>query len=291
MEVTEVREKRKKQSQWKDIWKRFCKNRAAMLGLFVLGILIFSAIFADFITPEDLDAQDLNRTFLSPNLNNLMGTDNLGRDMFSRIIYGARTSLRIGFTCVGVALTLGVIIGSISGYYGGILDNIFMRMIDILIAVPNILLAIAIASALGPGLTNTMIAVGVGSIPGYARQTRAAVLSIREREFIEAARAIGGNDFRIITRHILPNCMAPIMVEATLGLGNAILSAAALSFIGLGIQPPTPEWGYMLSVGRRYIRDYAHMVTFPGLAIVTVVVALNMVGDGLRDALDPKLKK
>jgi len=228
---------------------------------------------------------------LSPSFQHIMGTDNLGRDMFTRIIYGARTSLWIGFTAVSVALTAGVLIGSISGYYGGRLDNILMRGIDILIAVPNILLAIAIASALGPGLTNTMIAVGLGSIPGYARQTRAAVLSIREREFIEAARAIGGNDFRIITRHILPNCMAPIMVEATLGLGGAILSAAALSFIGLGIQPPTPEWGYMLSVGRRFIRDYSHMVTFPGLAIVTIVVAINMVGDGLRDALDPKLKK
>jgi peptide/nickel transport system permease protein len=166
-----------------------------------------------------------------------------------------------------------------------------MRFIDILISIPSILLAIAIVAALGPGMINLMIAVGIGSIPGYTRITRAAVLTIREREFVEAARAIGANDFRIITRHILPNCLAPIIVQATLGLSGAILSAAALSFIGLGIQPPTPEWGFMLSDGRRFIREHWHMVTFPGLAIVTVVLAINMVGDGLRDALDPKLKK
>ena len=291
MEVTEKKQRQKKQSQWKDIWRRFRKNKAAILGLFVLCVLIIFAIFADFIAPEGLDAQDLQRTFQLPGAKNLMGTDNFGRDLFSRIIYGTRTSLRIGFTAVSVAMTLGIIIGSIAGFYGGVLDNLLMRTIDILIAIPNILLAIAIASALGPGLTNTMIAVGVAAVPGYARITRAAVLTIREREFIEAARAIGGSNFRIITRHILPNCMAPIMVEVTLGLGNAILSAAALSFIGLGIQPPTPEWGFMLSIGRRYLRDYSHLVMFPGLAIVTVVVSLNMVGDGLRDALDPKLKK
>jgi len=291
MKDTEKKEERKKQSQWKDIWRRFRKNRAAMAGLIVMCVLILTAIFADFIAPEELDAQDLNRTFLTPSLKHIMGTDNLGRDMFARVIYGTRTSLRIGFTAVSVALTIGVLIGSIAGYYGGKLDNILMRIIDILMATPNILLAIAIASALGPGLTNVMIAVGVGAIPDYTRITRAAVLTVREREFIEAARAIGGNDFRIITRHILPNCLAPIIVQATLGLSGAILSAAGLSFIGLGIQPPTPEWGYMLSVGRRYLRDYGHMVIFPGLAIVTVVLALNMVGDGLRDALDPKLKK
>jgi len=283
--------KQRKHSQWFDIWKRFRKNKAAMLGFIVMLILILTAIFADVIASEGLDAQNLDRTFQPPSLQHPLGTDNLGRDMLARIIYGTRTSLRIGFTCVGVALTMGVIFGSIAGYYGGKLDNILMRFIDILIAVPNILLAIAIASALGPGLTNTMIAVGVGSIPGFARQTRAAVLTVREREFIEAARAIGGNDFRIITRHILPNCMAPIMVEATLGLGGAILSAAALSFIGLGIQPPTPEWGYMLSVGRRFFLEHGYLVVFPGLAIVIVVVALNIMGDGLRDALDPKLKR
>jgi len=281
----------KKQSQAKDIWRRFCKNKAAVLGLIILCILVFTAIFADILAPEGRDAQNLQRVFLEPSAQNLLGTDNLGRDMFSRIIYGTRTSLQVGFIAVTVSMTLGVLMGAIAGYYGGIMDNFLMRIIDIIMAVPNILMAIAIASALGPGLTNVMIAVGVGAIPGFARQTRAAVLTIREREFVEAARAIGANDLRIVMRHILPNSLAPIIVESTLGLGNAILSAAGLSFIGLGIQPPTPEWGFMLSVGRRYLRDYPHMSIFPGLAIVIVVLALNMVGDGLRDALDPKLKR
>jgi len=281
----------KKQSQAKEIWKRFCRNKAAVLGLIVIGILIFSAIFAPFITPTDPTLQDLDRRFLTPSRQHLMGTDNFGRDMFTRIVYGSRTSLQVGFTAIAVAMTIGVLIGSLAGYFGGTTDNVVMRFIDILMAVPNILLAIAIASALGPGLTNVMIAVGIGQVPEYARITRASVLTIREREFVEAARAVGGNDLRIITRHILPNAMAPIIVQATVGLSGAILSAAGLSFLGLGIQPPTPEWGFMLSDGRRFMRDFPHMVTFPGLAIVTIVLAINMVGDGLRDAFDPKLKK
>jgi peptide/nickel transport system permease protein len=282
---------KKKESPWIDVWRRFRKNGAALVGLVVIALLVFTAIFANFLAPEDPLAQDLNRTFSAPNSQNIMGTDNFGRDIFSRVIFGTRTSLRIGFTAVGVGLTIGLILGSLAGFFGGKLDNILMRFIDILISIPSILLAIAIVAALGPGMINLMIAVGIGSIPGYTRITRAAVLTIREREFVEAARAIGANDFRIITRHILPNCLAPIIVQATLGLSGAILSAAALSFIGLGIQPPTPEWGFMLSDGRRFIREHWHMVTFPGLAIVTVVLAINMVGDGLRDALDPKLKK
>jgi peptide/nickel transport system permease protein len=291
MEVTERKEPGKKQSQVKEIWRRFRKNKAAVLGLIVLVILVLSAIFADVITPEDRDAQDLTRTLLAPSRQHIMGTDNFGRDIFTRIIYGTRTSMLVGFTAVGVALSVGLTIGSIAGYYGGKLDNVLMRFIDILISIPGILLAIAIASALGPGLINVMIAVGIAAIPDYARISRAQVLTLREQEFVEAARAIGGNDLRIITRHILPNAMAPIIVQATLGLAGAILSAAGLSFIGLGIQPPTPEWGFMLSAGRRFLREYPHMVTFPGLAIVIVVLAINMVGDGLRDAFDPKLKK
>jgi len=291
MEVTEKKEIRKKQSQFKEIWRRFRKNKAAVIGLIVLGVLFFCAIFADVITPEGPNDQNLGRTLQAPGGDNIMGTDHLGRDMFTRIIYGTRTSLLVGFTAVGVALSLGLIIGSIAGFYGGKLDNVLMRFIDILISIPGILLAIAIASALGPGLVNVMIAVGIAAVPEYARITRAQVLTIREQEFVEAARAIGGNDLRIVSRHILPNAMAPIIVQATLGLSGAILSAAGLSFIGLGIQPPTPEWGFMLSDGRRFLRDFPHMVTFPGLAIVTVVLAINLVGDGLRDALDPKLKK
>ena len=283
--------KRKKTSQRKEIWRRFRQSRTAMAGLIVIVLLIVVAIFADYIAPEGPDAQDLDRTFLYPNAKNLMGTDNLGRDTFTRIIYGTRISLQIGFTVVGLSLVVGVLLGSVAGFYGGRLDNFIMRAMDILLAVPNILLAIAIVAALGPGITNVMIAVGIGAIPGFARIVKAAVLTIREQEFIEAARAIGASDLRLIFRHILPNCMAPIIVQCTLGLASAILSAAGLSFIGLGIMPPTPEWGAMLNVGRRYIRDFWPMVVFPGLSIVVVVLALNMMGDGLRDAFDPKLKR
>jgi len=274
-----------------DVIKRFSKNRTAMIGLGIIVLLVLTAIFAGIIAPEGIDDQDLNRTFQSPSRTNIMGTDNFGRDIFSRIVYGARTSLQVGFTAVAVSLLSGLIIGSIAGFFGGKADNVLMRAIDILMSIPSVLLAIAIISVLGPGITNLMIAVGLAAIPGYTRITRAAVLSIREWEFIEAARSIGASDFRIISRHILPNCMAPIIVQATIGLSIAILSAAGLSFIGLGVQPPTPEWGFMLSDGRRFLRDHPHMVMFPGLAIVIVVVAINMVGDGLRDALDPKLKK
>ena len=291
MEETEKVKPKKKESQFKDVWRRFRRNWAAMIGLVVMALLVFTAIFANVIAPEDPVAQDLSRTFLKPNSQNIMGTDNFGRDIFSRVVFGTRTSLQIGFTAVSVGLLIGLVLGSISGFYSGQIDNVLMRFIDVLISIPGILLAIAIVAALGPGMVNVMIAVGLASIPGYTRITRATVLTIREREFIEAARAIGASDLRIIARHILPNCLAPIIVQATLGLSGAILSAAGLSFIGLGIQPPTPEWGFMLSDGRRFLRDHWHMVSFPGLAIVTVVLAINMVGDGLRDALDPKLKK
>ena len=289
-------EGKKKHGLYTDIWRRFRKSPAAMIGLFLIILLILTAIFADIITSEGLDYQNFDRMFLGPmeisdGMLHILGTDNLGRDMLTRIIYGTRTSLQIGFIVVTISMVLGIILGAIAGYYAGVSDNIIMRIMDILLAVPNILMAIAIASALGPGMVNVMIAVGIGSIPGFARVVRAAVLTVKENEFVEAARAIGGNDFRIITRHILPNCMAPIIVQSTLGLAGAILSAAALSFIGLGIQPPIPEWGYMLSQGRRFIRDYPHMSLYPGLAIVIVVLALNMLGDGLRDAFDPKLKR
>lgn len=284
--------KRKKQSQWKDTWKRFCKNKAALCGLVVIIILVFSAIFADFIAPEGYDEPNLDRRSQTPSMQNIMGTDNLGRDQFSRIVFGTRTSLQIGFIAVSISLFLGSTIGAIAGFYGGVMDNLLMRLIDVLLAIPSIILAIAVASALGPGIVNLMIAVGIGAIPGYARLVRGAVLSIREQEFIEAAKAIGANDFRLIIRHLIPNCMAPIIVQATLGLAWAILNAAGLSFIGLGIMPPTPEWGSMLSVGRRFILvdGHWHLSIFPGLAIVIIVLAFNLVGDGLRDALDPKLK-
>ncbi|MBS4040123.1 MAG: ABC transporter permease [Flavobacteriales bacterium] len=282
--------RRKKRSPWAEVWRRLKKNKAALFGLTIICILFILAIFADYIAPYGFDDQDLLARFQTPNSKHLLGTDNFGRDILSRIIYGSRISLQVGFIAVSIAMICGGTLGSIAGYYGGRLDNFIMRIMDILLAIPGILLAISIVAALGPGLRNVMIAVGIGSIPSYARIVRASVLSLRDQEFIEAAKAVGANDFRIITKHIIPNSMAPIIVQATIGVANAILSAAGLSFIGLGIQPPQPEWGAMLNNGRQFIRDYSHMTAFPGLAIMITIFALNLLGDGLRDALDPRLK-
>ncbi len=281
---------KKKRSPWVTVWMSLKKNKSAMFGLIIILILIFCALTADFIAPYGFDDQDLMARFQTPNSKHWFGTDNFGRDILSRVIYGSRISLQVGFIAVGISMFTGGALGAIAGYYGGKMDNVIMRFMDILLAIPGILLAISIVAALGPGLQNVMIAVGIGSIPSYARIVRASVLSIRDQEFIEAAKAVGANDFRIITKHIIPNSMAPIIVQATLGVAGAILSAAGLSFIGLGIQPPTPEWGAMLSTGRQFLRDHWHIATFPGLAIMITIFALNLLGDGLRDALDPRLK-
>jgi len=281
---------KKKTGLWLDVWKRFKKNRMAMFGLITIILLSICAIFADYIAPYGYDDQDLSRSFLLPCKEHIFGTDNFGRDIFSRIIYGSRISLTVGFFAVGFAIVVGGILGAIAAFYGGKTDNIIMRAMDILLAIPGMLLAIALAAALGPGLRNMMIAIGVGSIPRYARVVRASVLTVREEEFVEAAISIGASDARIIFSHIIPNAMAPIIVQATLGVASSILATATLSFLGLGIQPPIPEWGAMLSSARQYIRDYWHLTTFPGLMIMITVYALNVLGDGLRDALDPRLK-
>ncbi len=281
----------KKQSQLGEVWKRLKQSKSAMFGLIVITILILSAIFAPFVAPYHYDEQKLGAENLLPSLEHIMGTDNFGRDIFSRLIYGSRISLLVGFVAVGIGVMIGGTIGAIAAYYGGRVDNFLMRLMDILLAVPSTLLAISIAATLGPGLLNAMIAVGVGTVPTYARVVRASVMTVKEQEYIEAARCIGVKDRKIILKHILPNAMAPLIVQATLGVASAILSAAALSFIGLGIQPPTPEWGAMLSAGRSYIRDYWHLVTFPGVTIMITIFALNLFGDGLRDALDPRLKR
>lgn len=274
-----------------DVWIRMRRNKLAMVGLAIIALLVLVAIFADQIAPYGFAEQNLQNQFAAPSAEHWFGTDDLGRDIFSRIVYGSRISLKVGFISVSISLILGVIIGAVTGYYGGKVDIILMRFIDILQSIPDILLAIAIMAALGPGLANLMIAVGIAAIPGYARLVRSSVLSIRDMEFVEAAKANGSSDARIIFKHIIPNCMAPIIVQATLGVAYAIINAAGLSFIGLGLEPPTPEWGAMLSGGRAYIRDAVHMTLFPGLAIVTTIFALNVLGDGLRDALDPKLKR
>lgn len=280
----------RKRSPWRDVWYRLRKNKAAMVGMFIIFLLFFFAITANFITPYGFDDQDLAKGIVKPGAGHPLGTDNFGRDIMSRIIYGSRISLMVGFISVSISLIVGGALGAIAGYFGGKLDNAIMRAMDILLAIPSILLAISIVSALGPGLINVMIAVGISSIPSYARIVRASVITLKDQEFIEAARAVGTSNFRIITKHLIPNSLAPIIVQATLGVAGAILSAAGLSFIGLGIQPPTPEWGAMLSTGRQYIRDYPHITAFPGLAIMITIFGLNLFGDGLRDALDPRLK-
>jgi peptide/nickel transport system permease protein len=283
--------KEKRQSLWLETWHRLRKNKAAVLGLIILLFLIFVAIFADVIAPFDFRTQNLNATFVKPNATHWFGTDNFGRDIFSRVVYGSRISLQIGFIAVGIALLIGGFIGAISGYFGGVFDTLFMRLVDIMLAVPTILLAISIVAVLGPGITNLMIAVGVSSIPSYARIVRANVMSIKEMQYIEAARAMGTTNFSIILKHVIPNTLAPVIVQSTIGVAGAILSAAGLGFIGLGIQPPNPEWGSMLNAGRHFIRDYPHLTTYPGLAIMITILSLNLLGDGLRDVLDPKLKE
>lgn len=274
-----------------DIWNRLRKNHLALFGLVIVVLLVFFAITADFIAPYRYDQQNLMKAFESPSKEHFFGTDEFGRDIFSRIIHGSRISLQVGMIAVGIAVVFGGLLGSVAGYYGGRIDNLIMRAMDILLSIPSILLAIAIAASLGPGLYNVMVAVGISSTPQYARIIRGSVLSLRGQEFVEAAKAVGSSDTRIILKHIIPNCLAPIIVQSTLGVASAILTAAGLSFIGLGIQPPTPEWGAMLSGGREYIRDYAYMTIFPGLAIMITILALNFLGDGLRDVLDPKLKR
>ncbi len=281
----------KKRSQFMDIVHRFNKNKMAVAGAIIIVFLVICAIFPQFLAPYGFDDQVLSRRFTAPNAEFPFGTDAFGRDILSRVIYGCRISLLVGVISVSFSCIIGIIIGSISGYYGNLVDNVIMRIIDMFLAIPGILLAISIVAALGVSFQNLIIAIGVGSIPGYARVVRASVLSVKEQEFIEVAHAIGASDFRIIIKHILPNCMAPIIVTATMSISRAILTAAGLSFIGVGIQPPTPEWGSMLSAGREYMRDYWFVVTFPGVAIMFTVFAFNVFGDGLRDALDPKLKR
>ncbi len=283
--------KEKRYSFWGETFARLMKNRLAMFGLFVLCVLVLTAIFADLIAPYTYDQMDLLNSCQFPNKAHIFGTDEFGRDIFSRVVYGSRISLKVGFIAVGISVVAGGFLGAVSGYYGGWRDNLIMRAMDVIMSIPATLLAISIAAALGAGLTNLMIATGIASIPTYARIVRASVLGIKEQEFVEAARAVGTSDFTILRKHILPNCLAPIIVQATLGVAFAILTAAGLSFIGLGIEPPTPEWGAMLSNARTYIRDYSYMCLFPGLAIAITIFSLNVLGDGLRDALDPKLRQ
>lgn len=283
----------KKRSQWVEVWRRLKRNKMAILGLVILVILVLLAVFADVIANYDnvVIKQNLAHRLQGPSAAHWLGTDEFGRDIFARLVHGTRVSLQVGIVAVGISIVIGGILGAVAGYYGGKLDNTIMRVMDIFLAVPSILLAIAIVSALGPSIINLMLAISISSVPSYARIVRASVLSIRDQEFIEAAKAIGASNTRIIFRHIIPNSLAPVIVQATLGVASAILSTAGLSFIGLGIQPPAPEWGSMLSGGRQYLRYAWWVTTFPGVAIMITILSLNLLGDGLRDALDPRLKQ
>lgn len=278
-------------SLWRQAGRRFIRNRTAIIGLIILITFVFAAVLAPWLSPYDPVGRDYRMRLKPPSRQHWLGTDYLGRDILTRIIYGARISLQVGLISVGIALLIGTFIGSLAGFYGGLTDLIVMRFIDVMMAFPSILLAIAIMAILGPELTNAMIAIGIVAIPTYTRIVRSSVLAIKESEYIEAARALGLRNQHIIVRHVLPNCLAPLIVQATLGVATAILDAAGLSFLGLGAQPPTPEWGAMLAECRQYLRQAPWTVAFPGLAIVVTVMGLNLLGDGLRDALDPRLKQ
>ena len=285
--------KRKRRSLLGETLHRLSKNKGAMLGAFIVLTLIVLALLSDVIYDYETDiiANNLKERFIAPCWEHPFGTDNLGRDQLARIIYGARVSLPVGFVAVMIALSIGMIFGACAGYFGGKLENVIMRFMDIFASVPSVLMAIALMSVMPASTFSLMLAVGISSVPGFVRITRAAVLTVKNQEYVEAARALGKNDFYIIFVHILPNCLSPIIVQTTLRVASAIVSASSLSFLGLGIKPPSPEWGALLTAGKTYIRGYSYLCMFPGLAIMITVLAFNMVGDGLRDAMDPKLKK
>ena len=281
----------RKHSQWRDVWHRLRQNKLAMAALVIVILLILMAVFAESIAPYDYAEQNPAAKFEYPSAQHLLGTDNYGRDLLSRLIVGGRISLLVSVLSVVFALIVGGFIGAISGYFSGTVDGVIMRIMDIVMAIPQFLLAVAVSVALGSGIVNTAIAIAIGSVPSYARLMRASVMSIKEQEFTEAARALGNSNMQILFKHIIPNTLSPIIVETTLHIGANILAISGLSFVGLGVQPPTPEWGSIMAAGRQYIRDFWPLVTFPGVFIMLTMFGFNILGDGLRDAMDPRLKK
>ncbi|MBA2449911.1 MAG: ABC transporter permease [Chloroflexi bacterium] len=274
----------------RELLVRFRRNRAAVVGLALLVLFFLLALAAPLVSPYDPLQNRLVDALQDPSAAHPLGTDHLGRDTLARILYGGRYSLLIGFLAVGLGLIVGVPLGAISGFYGGWVDLVVQRVVDILLSFPGILLALSLVAILGIGLENVIIAVGLGAVPAFVRLVRASTLSIREMAYVEAARCLGATGPLMIWRHVLPNAMAPVIVQATLGLGSTLLTAAGLGFLGLGVQQPTPEWGSMLGEGRQYIFSSPNMATFPGLAIFMTVLGFNLAGDGLRDALDPSLR-
>ncbi|MCD7715241.1 MAG: ABC transporter permease [Lachnospiraceae bacterium] len=283
--------KAKKTNQTLEVFKRFCKNPLSVAGFMIFLIFVLAAIFAPFIAKYDYTTMDTELIFLHPNLEHPFGCDRFGRDLFARVLYGGRYSIALGVLGTIFSTLIGMVFGSIAGFFGQTADNIVMRIMDILQAIPGILLSMVIATVLGSGFVNTIIALSIGAIPGTCRMLRGTILQIRSNEYIAAAESINCSKFRIIVKHVIPNTFAPVLVGATMGIGGTIMQAASLSFIGLGVQQPTPEWGALLSDGRNYITLHPHLIIFPGLAIGLVSLAACLMGDGFRDAMDPKLKK
>ena len=273
------------------IQHRLRKSTPAMIALCFILLLVLSSVFAPLIAPYDYAKQDLVNRFQMPNGTHLLGTDEFGRDILSRLIYGGRISLLVSMMAVAISVVFALVLGATAGYFGGIYDTVIMRVLDVFMAIPGTLLTIVVAVALGTSLLDTAIAIAVGSVPALARQLRASTLLIRDEEYIEAAKSFGASNFRIIRTHVLPTTLAPVIVQVSLRLGESITAIAGMSFIGLGIQPPTPEWGNMLSAGQQFIRSFWPLITFPGILIGLSMLAFNLFGDGLRDAMDPRLKR
>jgi ABC-type dipeptide/oligopeptide/nickel transport system permease subunit len=280
----------KQRSMFRQIVDRLVRNKSAMIGFWLLMIIIVLCLLAPVIAPRGFNEQHLLEKFQPPSWKHLCGTDNLGRDIFARLLYGGRISLLIGFVSTIFSAVIGVVIGLFAGFYGGRADNIAMRILDIIMSIPSILLAITIAAALGTGVNSAIIAIGIASIPIFARLTRAPIIQVKNEEYIEAARAISASKSRIMFRHLLPNILSPLIVQITVNVALSIMLAAGLSFLGMGVQPPNPEWGAIITSAKVYIIDHSYMVTMPGIAMALTVIALNLFGDGLRDCLDPKLK-
>jgi len=280
----------KKRSRFAEIWKRLKKNKAAVVSLFVILAVFLVAIFAEQIAPYPYDQQDFNNIYAKPSSEHLLGTDGLGRDILSRLIYGSRQSLLLGVFSTAVAAVIGIFFGAIAGYYGKWVDILIMRFFDVYQSIPMFLLCVTLAAILGPSLKNAALAIGLSMVPGTARMTRASILSVRGNEYIEAVRTINAENPYIIWKYIIPNSIAPVIVYLTMAIGMNVLSGAMLSFIGLGAQPPIPEWGCMVSEARSVMRDHGTLALYPGLCIMIVVLAFNLLGDGLRDALDRRLK-
>ena len=288
--MKEKQRKTRRRSQFVEVWHRLSKNRMAVVSLILLLVMFLIAILAPVLAPYDYAEGDPSQLFASPSKEHLLGTDRLGRDILSRLIYGSRQSLQMGLYSTVFAAIAGIIIGAISGYYGGWVDNLMMRLLDIYQGVPMFLLCVTMAAVLGPSLRNAVIAIGIASVPIFARLMRASVLTVGEAEYIEAARSVNSSNFRIICKEIIPNAISPLIVSITMNMGSAVLAGAGLSFIGLGVEAPIPEWGAMISDARNFLVEHPTLALYPGICVMLTVLAFNLLGDGLRDSLDPRLK-